>query len=139
MTETSCCDLCLMGEEFKGSSTCGWKTVTVRNEVIGSLDDRLAIHVNDWLAADYEGAWYIGQVQQIDEQDGEVSFMTKGKGKGAASSFKWPTQKVALWLERKSILCVIKAPVPVGKSGHAFKLTEAMIELIEKCHGSYKL
>ena len=93
-----------MGEEFKGSSTCGCKTVTVRNEVIGSLDDRLAIHVNDWVAADYEGAWYIGQVQQIDEQDGEVSFMTKGKGKAAASSFKWPAQKDALWLERKSIV-----------------------------------
>ena len=92
------CGQCLTGEEFKGSSTCGWKTVTVRNEVTGSLDGRLAIRVNDWVAADYEGAWYIVQVQQIDEQDGEVevSFMTKGKGKAAASSFKWPVQKDAL-------------------------------------------
>lgn len=46
--ETSCyCDQCLTGEEFKGNSTCGWKTVTVRNEVTGSLDGRLAIRVND--------------------------------------------------------------------------------------------
>ena len=54
----------LTGEEFKGSSTSGWKTVTVRNEVTGSLDGRLAIPVTDWVAADYEGAWYIGQRQQ---------------------------------------------------------------------------
>lgn len=62
--------------------------------------------------------------------------MTKGKGKTAASSFKWPAQKDVLWLERKSILCVIEAPVPVGR---AFKLTEATIELIEQRHGNYKL
>ena len=51
--------------------------------------------------------------------------MTKGKGKAAASSFKWPARKDVLWLERKSILCVIEAPVPVGKTGRAFKLAEA--------------
>ena len=81
------------------------------------------------------------QVQQIDEQDGkvEVSFMTKDKEKAAASSFKWPAQKNVLWLERKSILCVIEAPVPVGKTGPAFQLPEATIELIEQRHGSYKL
>ena len=41
---------------------------------------------------------YIGQVQQIEEQDGEVevSFMTKGKGKVAESSFKWPAPKDVL-------------------------------------------
>ena len=76
-----------MGEEFKGSSTCEWKTATVRNEVTGFLDGQLAIRANNCVAADYEGAWYIGQVQQNDEQDGEVevSFMTKGKGKATAS------------------------------------------------------
>ena len=65
--------------------------------------------------------------------------MTKGKGKAAASSFKWSAQKDVLWLERKSILCVIEAPVPVGKTGRTFKVTEATIELIEQRHGSYKL
>ena len=68
--EASCyCDQCLTSEKFTGSSTCGWKTVTVCNEVTGSLDGRLAIRVNDWVAVHYEGAWYIEQVQQIDEQD----------------------------------------------------------------------
>ena len=41
----------LTGEEFKGSLTCSWKIVTVRNEVTGSLDGRLAIRVYDWVAA----------------------------------------------------------------------------------------
>lgn len=65
--------------------------------------------------------------------------MIKGKGKAAARSFKWPAQKDVLWLERKSILCVFEAPVLVGKTGPAFKLTETRIELIEQRHGSYKL
>ena len=76
---------------------------TVCNEVTGSLDGRLAIRVNDWVTADYEGVWYIGQVQQIDEQDGEVevSLTTKSKGKAAASSFKSPAQKKSCgWKER---------------------------------------
>ena len=59
------CDQYLTGEEFKGSLTCGWKTVTVRNEVTGSLDGRLAIRVNDWVAADHEDAWYIGQFSKL--------------------------------------------------------------------------
>ena len=46
-----------------------------------------------------------------------------------ASSFKWPAQKNDLWLERKSVLCVIEAPIPIGKTGHAFHLTEATIAL----------
>ena len=36
--------------------------------------------------------------------------MTKGRGKAAATSFKLPVKKDVLWLERKSILCVIEAP-----------------------------
>ena len=68
----------------------------------------------------------------------EISFMTKGKRKAAANSFKWPAKKDVLWLKRMSILCVIEPPVPVGKTGRAFKLTEATIELIDQRHGSYK-
>ena len=125
----------LTSEEFKGSLTCEWKAATVRNEITGSLDGQLAIRVNDWVVADYEDAWYIGQVQSRERQ-GKAR---QGKGKEAASSFKWPAQKNVLWLERKSILCVIEAPVPVGKTGRAFQFTEATIALIEQRHGSYKL
>ena len=51
--ETSCyCDQYLTGEEFKGSSTCSWKTA-LSVSYTGSLDGRLAIRVNDWAAADY--------------------------------------------------------------------------------------
>ena len=51
------------------------------------------------------------------------------QGKGSGKQFQVVRSKRCLqWLERKSILCVIEAPVPVGKTGRAFKLTEATIE-----------
>lgn len=137
--ETSCyCSNCLHDEGFQADSTCGWKAVTILNEVSGPLDSQLAVSVNDWVAADYEGNWYIGQVLQIDEDDGEleVSFMTRGKG----NSFKWPAQKDVLWLESgHSILCVIEPPVPIGKTGRTFRVTDATVQLIEQRHGSLKL
>ena len=100
-----------------------------------------SVDVNDWVAADYDDNWYIGQVQQIDEEHGEieVSFMTKGKGKAATNSFKWPAQKDVLWVTKQSILCVIEPPLPACKTGRTFKVTEATMELINQRHKSYKL
>ena len=136
--ETSCyCSNCLHDEGFQADSTCGWKAVTILNEVSGPLDSQLAVRVNDWVAADYEGNWYVGQVVQIDEDDGEleVSFMTRGKG----NSFKWPAQKDVLWLERHSILCVIEPLVPLGRTGRIFKVTDVTVELFEQRHESFEL
>ena len=54
--ETSCyCSNCLHDEGFQADSTCGWKAVTILNEVSGPLGSQLAVRVNDWVAADYEG------------------------------------------------------------------------------------
>lgn len=92
LKETSCyCDTGLAAEGFQGSATCGWTTVSILNEVSGPIDKQLAVHAKDWDAAEYEGNWYIGQVQQIDEDDGkiEVSFMTKDNGKTTENWFKW--------------------------------------------------
>ena len=105
--ETSCyCSNRLKEGGFEASSTCGWKPVTILSEIRGRLDSRLAVDVNDWVAADYDDNWYIGQVQQIDEEHGEieVSFMTKGKGKAATNSFKWPAQKDVLWVTKASFV-----------------------------------
>ena len=111
------------------------------SDLRGRFDSRLAIDVNDCVADDYDDNWYIGQVQQIDEEDGEieVSFMTKGKGKAATNSFKWPARKDVLWVTKQSILCVIEHPLLAGKTGRLFKVTEATMELITQRHKSYKL
>ena len=61
--------------------------------------------------------------------------MTRGKG----NSFKWPARKDVLWLERHSILCVIEPPIPLGRTGRTFKVTDVTVELIEQRHVRFEL
>ena len=43
-----------------------------------------------------------------------------------------------MWIQWQSTICVIGPPVPVNKTGHALKLTEATMELIVHRHGCFQ-
>ena len=90
--------------------TCGWKTVTVRK--LHGFSWRLTFYSCQRLGCCRLWRCLVHRLDKfsklMNSQDGEVevSFMTKGKGKAAASSFKWTARKdVFKWFERKSILC----------------------------------
>ena len=88
MSETSCyCDQCLTGEEFKGSSTCDWKTVTVRKLTADLL---LFVSTIGLLPTMKMPGTPAGQVQQNNEQPGWrgrgfLHDQRQGKGSGSRS------------------------------------------------------
>ncbi|KAH3731231.1 hypothetical protein DPMN_142540 [Dreissena polymorpha] len=86
----------------------------------------------DFVAAVYEGVWYVGKVLKVDESDGDakISFMKKARVSTSVEKFKWPQPPDKIWVKFNQILCNVNEPEPVGKSGREFKLGEDDHELI---------
>ena len=86
-----------------------------------------------WVTVLYASKWYIGQVREIDEDDGEVfvTFMTACGKYG--NCFKWPTDKDELWVKPDDIIYVIPSPPqPSGKTGRIFRIPECELKKIEE-------
>lgn len=81
---------------------------------------------SDFVAAVYEGSWYIGQVKDIVEHDAEISVMQKRR-----CLFQWPTREDVIWVDCPNVLCKVKELIPYGKSKKMFKLDQEEQEQIE--------
>ncbi|WAR19995.1 hypothetical protein MAR_001833 [Mya arenaria] len=101
------------------------EAVDSNKENMSVLND---IEVGSFVAAVYEKAWYIGQVEAKDDDDGDVqiNFMENAK-----QMFKWPQTKECVWCDADDILCEVKTLQPSGKSMRLFKLNPDEKENIE--------
>lgn len=126
---TSCfCNECFQNGVFKTGCE-GWcvhdvlekKQVSVKTKDTGTVD---SVHEilpntelyteNSYVAAVYNGHWYIGKVVECDTGDESlqyhVSFMDHGKGK-LGYTFKWPNHEDKIWCSRLDILCSVSEPI----------------------------
>ena len=95
--------------------------------------DVASYHTGYFVAAVYEGQWYVGQIVDDDpDSDGydyQVSFMQKKK-----MLFQWPRNKDAVWRQKSHILCVIGIPIALaGKSMRMYRILEDDLAKIERC------
>ena len=74
------------------------------------------IPVGTFVAAVYNGKWFVGQVLEFDLDDNEynITFMQKGSSK-LYFTFKWTEKEDILWVHESSVLCTIHDLVPYGK------------------------
>ena len=79
------------------------KTIRITNLMSWSKDD--------WVAVEYEGEWYPGVVNEVDNliTVKSMSFPSFGK-----NCFKWPTCDDVLQYEPDDILCKITPPKPIS-------------------------
>ncbi|XP_048577462.1 uncharacterized protein LOC125559795 [Nematostella vectensis] len=113
---TSCyCPDCLSSPK---DSHCAWEAAMLTPPSALSLRNELALKVDDFVAAAYEGDWYVGKVQQIDQEDGEalVTFMSRSGTTLQSFSFTWPAREYVIWIKRDMILCVIEPPARSSKT-----------------------
>ena len=75
-------------------------------------------------AANYDGQWYIGKVNQVDEsvQDALLSYMTNYENRGRLQ-LKWPDKTDELWVSVNDILIEVDAPKAVGRSQRFYELS----------------
>ncbi|XP_060564531.1 uncharacterized protein LOC132723774 [Ruditapes philippinarum] len=92
------------------------------------------LEIGTMVAAVYEKAWYIGKVEDKDEEEGDyqINFMEKAK-----KMFKWPQVEDCIWRDSCDILCVVETLQPSGKSMRLFKIDAEEKAKIEKLF-SYK-
>ena len=138
------CDKCFIDGTFATEGACdGWEHDTIKrvdtiqeaveNEAQVPLEVDEEFIVDDWVAALYQGTWYIGKIVEVDTEDGDfyINFMTKTKLRGSYT-FKHPTKQYLIWIYGEHILCKITKPVAMGKTGRSFSLPQDPIEKIER-------
>jgi hypothetical protein len=88
---------------------------------------------NDWITVVYSGKWYVGQVMEIDNEDGEyfVDFLeTTGK---IPNRFRRPNQHDSIWIEPEKVLYVLsEPPAKIGGRERSMKIVDTDFENIEK-------
>ena len=88
-------------------------------------ENRNQYEEGDWVVASYEQKLHVGKIQSVDTEDGEyeVSFLRVSGGRSTDhSTYKWPVPADVLDIPHAAIICKIKEPEKVGRSGRSFKL-----------------
>ncbi|XP_071164971.1 uncharacterized protein [Mytilus edulis] len=143
-TVTSCyCEECLIGNfhdysesnilkgENAGRVVVPEKEANInQNEHVETAEveaDRIEIliAVDQFVAAIYDNAWHVGKITDIDETDKEcqVNFLRPSQGRNTGNPlYKWPNPEDKIWLQVTDILCNIREPNKVGRSGRSFEI-----------------
>lgn len=137
--ETSCyCVNCLLG--IDNSKCSGWETKVISKTLVteGSNltmtqnipkateqeqqvnENPVGVEKGEWVAAIYDGEWYIGQVTSYDKKDYRVNFLTSA-GK-YQESYKFPNSRDEIWLDKHDVVAKVKTLKPVGKSKRCYKI-----------------
>ena len=98
----------------------------------GTSDDYLA---DDYVAAVYNGNWYIGQVIQDDKQDREleISFMQRKK-----ELYQWPSRKDVIWVPYDHVLTKLKPPTASGKTRRMLKFDKEDMKTVVDSFDEFK-
>lgn len=110
----------------------------------GDLDDMMAmtsnvpserrhdlfadLGVGEYVVALYDGAVYVGKVEEIDYDDGDchINFTEKAK-----QLYRWPKRADKLWVKKDDILCKVHKPQETGKSMRLFKLSDDEMKKVD--------
>ena len=81
---------------------------------------------------------YIGQVENVDNDDNEVEVNFLEKSGKYGKAYKWPTRPDKIWIPRTDILTVLQEPRPVGKTKRMYQMDQTDIENVEKIFDQLK-
>ncbi|MES9884687.1 MAG: hypothetical protein ABW185_27905 [Sedimenticola sp.] len=92
--------------------------------------------IGTFVAASYNGNWYIGRVIDVDEDDHDVnvSFMAAASAASVKPKYKWPKPDDTLWVSSSDIICEVPVPLATGRSERTFVLPDNTHEMIENIH-----
>ena len=104
----------------------------------GPADDKgqekrqVEIPKDSFVAAEYENAWFIGKVIEVDENGGDahISFMEKTRDKCNYPTYKWPAHPDMLWIKFGKITHIIEL-IPQGKMRRQFRLCDEDFEPVK--------
>lgn len=89
--KTSCyCSKCFGEAGFIEPTECIWKRHLIFNT---SATEKLSLKKDDWVAAIYDGKWYVGQGLEDDRESSFINFMENATGNSTEAKFKWPRNK----------------------------------------------
>ena len=102
------------------------------HEDIPASEGQGDIEEGSWIAAEYEGHWYIGKVLKLEESEVFVDFLEKALSMHTTNIYKFPTREDQLWVLRVNIIKAIpKEPTPHGKSQRLLKFTSDTLNTIQ--------
>ena len=123
-------------DENQGKDSTGKKSV--QNEepsgdiIKESQSTNIVPEPSDYVAAIYAGKPYIGQVQEIDEEDKEahINFLEHKGDLHRHSKFKVPKKEDKVWIPLLDIICIVPEPLATKRALEIFP--EVLDSVLEK-------
>lgn len=100
-------------------------------EITTEITPELTYKENDYVVVVYDKKCYIGQVNDIDEEDNEVEVNCMEKCQKIEGRYKWPTRQDKIWLSNRHVLKVISKPKATAKSKRMFIVDSETLRFIE--------
>jgi hypothetical protein len=90
-----------------------------------------------YVAAVYDGKWYIGMVTEWSQEHGDVviNFMTRNVD---SNTITWPSRKDECAVPLENVFHVVPAPVTMGSSGRQYKLVPEVLEDVLRKFSSFQ-
>ena len=137
------CDECYI--DVKNTGCQGWTKHYLKRPVppINSTrpqgvisEPAFQVRPHDWVSAEYDHKWFIGEVTDTDESDILINFMERsGKIEGR---FKWPKHKDEIWREKQSIFWKLSGPPEsIGKTKRSFAISDDDLTNIKLAFQNY--
>ena len=111
-----------------------FKSTNLNLLYLTSESDEVEPSTDDWVAADYDGKWYVGKVLKVDLQDREAYIAFMQASEKCEDTFKLPSKPNEVWINFTSILAIIAAPTPYGKTKRQNKVNTETVEMINRLH-----
>ena len=116
--------------------------VTEELETLNQVEtvNQIELHIqpNTWVSCVYEHNWYIGHVENVDNDDNEVEVNFLERSGKYGKVYQWPTRPDKIWIPRTDILTVLQEPRPAGKTKHMYQMDQTDIENVEKIFDQLK-
>lgn len=135
--ETSCyCERCFTLDSVSVDSPCKWQRHHL-TEYQPPESDEVKPSTDDWVAADYDGKWYIGKVLKVDLQDRDAYITFMQASEKCEDTFKLPSKPGEVWINFTPILAIIAAPSPYGKTKRQYEVNTETMEMISRLHTTW--
>ena len=89
------------------------------------------------VATDYDGKWYIGKVLKVNLQDRDAYITFMQASEKCEDTFKLPSKPDEVWINFTSMLAIIAAPTPYGKTKRQYKVNTETVEMISRLYTTW--
>lgn len=104
---------------------------TENDKFIEDESKDLKVAIDDFVILEYDKKYYIGKIEPIDEDDGELEVTCMESCGTVEGRYRWPKNEDKIWIPHHDVITKINEPQATGKSKRMFTVDTEALALLQ--------